>query len=683
VPQSPIRPVTVHPNMRIELPDGTRLSARVWMPDGAETEPLPAILEYLPYRKSDGSAARDHILHPFFAARGYVCLRVDRRGCGESEGLFDDEYSKQELQDGVDIIHWIAAQRWCDGNVGMQGISWGGFNSLQIAALAPEPLKAVITIGSTVDRFADDIHYKGGIQLSENIGWAATSMSWFSMPPDPALVGESWRETWLNRLQATPFLGREWMRHSDRDSYWMHGSVCEDYSAIKAAVLTVGGLHDGYRNTMAHLVENLEAPVKGIAGPWNHKYPNISTIGPSIDYLNEALRWWDHWLKGRPTGVDRDPAYRAYIMDSIAPDPSLDYRPGRWVAEASWPAPQISDQLLVLGAGTLGGEVAQETPATEFDIAVHTDMACGRNFGEYFPFGFGPGELPEDQNHDDALSACFDSDALSEDWDILGAPKLSLRLSADQPRAQVIARLCDLRPDGTSALISFGLLNLRHRDGFEQGRDLQPGQSYGVTLELDQTAYRLPAGHRLRVAVSASYWPYAWPEGRNFKLLLNNGALSLPCRPQAEGAECGFEAPVDMEPRAYRSLRPTREHKERRVDPESGQVSLEISGDHGMREDLESGLISGSAMSEIWQIGRDDPASAYAKIIWDRSLGRGDWQVSTRVTTQMWGRETNFFIKQKLEAFENDVLIFEKTMQDSVARGATGLAEKTTDKRQG
>ena len=379
-----IHEIEIDRHFVIPLPDGTQLSAKVWRPKSCDT-PLPAIVEYLPYRKSDGTAARDMPMHSHFAAHGYICLRVDRRGCGDSEGLFDDEYSPQELQDGVDILNWIAAQDWCSGNIGMQGISWGGFNSLQIAALAPEPLKAVITIGSTVDRFADDIHYKGGIQLGENIGWAATSMSWFSMPPDPEIAGENWRDIWLNRLNATPFLAREWMSHPTRDAYWQHGSICEDYTAIKAPVLAMGGLHDGYRNTMAHLVENLSAPVKSIAGPWSHKYPHISTIGPSIDYLGEALRWWDHWLKGVDTGVENDPAYRAYIMDSVAPDPSLDHRDGRWVADAEWPSPKITTRHFGFGQNTLGTKAP-------FAANVTTDLAVGKNAGEYFPFGFGPGE---------------------------------------------------------------------------------------------------------------------------------------------------------------------------------------------------------------------------------------------------------------------------------------------------
>jgi putative CocE/NonD family hydrolase len=149
-------------NEWIPLSDGRRLSARIWMPDSARKKPAPAILEYLPYRKRDGTAQRDESTYPSFARAGYVGVRVDISGTGESDGDWDDEYSARELADGCEIIEWIASQPWCDGNLGMMGISWGGFNSLQIAALQPEALKAVISIGTTVDRYNDDIHYKNG-----------------------------------------------------------------------------------------------------------------------------------------------------------------------------------------------------------------------------------------------------------------------------------------------------------------------------------------------------------------------------------------------------------------------------------------------------------------------------------------------------------------------------------------
>ena len=518
----------------------------------------------------------------------------------------------------------------------------------------------MISIGTTVDRFNDDIHYKGGIQLSENIGWAATITSWSSIPPDPAIVGENWRGIWLERLNRTPFLAQNWIEHARRDDYWKHGSVCENYAAIKAPVLVMGGQHDGYRNAMSHLVENMQAPVKGILGPWSHKYPNISTIEPSIDYLSEALRWWDYWLKDIDTGVSDDPAMRAYVMDSVRPDPSLNHRPGRWLSEQQWPSNRIARQVLALGNGSLGVSEA-------FSVSVGTNLACGSASGEFFPFGFGPGELPDDQTADDALSSCWDGPELDSDLTILGAPVLNARVSADAPHAQMIVRLCDLRPDGTSALISIGMLNLRHRDGFEEARDLKIGEPYDVEITLDQTAYRLPKGHKLRVAISTSYWPYCWPEGSVFSLEVTSGALLLPVH-ASPTVETSFDSPQPMEDRRYRILQHTEERKSRDVDPVTGKNCLCIYGDQGLIEDVETGLISGSCVSEHWHVDQNDPSTANVDIEWTRQMGRGDWMVRTEVSTKMQGCKEGFTFEQRLCAYEGDKLVFERTMKDSIAR---------------
>ncbi|WP_259338545.1 CocE/NonD family hydrolase, partial [Clavibacter phaseoli] len=303
----------------IPMPDGARLHARVWAP--ATDEPLPALLEYLPYRLDDWTAPRDSERHPWYAAHGYASIRVDIRGTGSSDGLFVDEYSAQELDDGVAVIEWIAAQDWCTGAVGVFGISWGGFNGLQLAARAPEALKAVVTVCSTDDRFDDDVHYMGGAVLGIDMAaWGATMFAFNSRPPRPEVVGDGWVERWRERLEANRPMTPTWLAHQERDDYWRHGSVCEDYSAIDAAVLAVGGWADPYRDAVLRLVENLSSPAKGIIGPWSHQYPDRGLApGPSIGFLQETLRWWDRWLKGVDTGVEADPALRAFVSDSEPP----------------------------------------------------------------------------------------------------------------------------------------------------------------------------------------------------------------------------------------------------------------------------------------------------------------------------------------------------------------------------
>jgi len=394
-------------DMEIILSDGCRLSARVWMPIDATQHPIPAILEYLPYRKRDGTCARDALTHPYFAKRGYACVRVDMRGNGDSQGLMEDEYTEQELKDGVEVIYWLANQDWCSGSVGMMGISWGGFNALQIAALDPAPLKAIITLCSTVDRYADDIHYKGGCLLNENLGWGSTMWAYSSRPPDPALVGENWREMWLERLNAQPFLSATWLRHQQRDAYWQHGSVCEDYSAITAATLAVGGWGDSYKNAVPQLVENLTSPVKGIVGPWVHKYPHFAVPEPRIGFLQEALRWWDKWLKGIETGVENDPAYSVYLMDGVRPKTWYNSRCGRWINEYDWPKGPVLKSMYLGQGNTLNPD------PTRINDILSSPQTCGMSSGEYCAIWLGP-EMPDDQRGDDAVSLCYDSEQMGK-----------------------------------------------------------------------------------------------------------------------------------------------------------------------------------------------------------------------------------------------------------------------------
>jgi len=655
------RHVIEHADMGIHMPDGTRLSARVWMPDDAAQNPVPAILEHLPYRKRDGTTARDQFSHPWMAGHGYCVIRTDARGNGESEGLMEDEYTPQELQDACDVIAWAARQQWCTGTVGMQGISWGGFNALQVAALRPPALKAIITLCSTVDRYADDIHYKGGALLVENFGWAANMLSYSSRPPDPALVGDNWVEIWKERLDDQPYLWLKWHQHQHRDPYWAHGSVCEDYAAINAAVLSIGGWHDGYRNTISHLVSNIDALVKGIVGPWNHKYPHYARPEPAIGYLQEAKRWWDRWLKGADTGVEDDPAYRAYLMDSIAPKRWFDHRPGRWIAEAKWPSDQIRMTRHYLGKDGLAPEECRITRT------IASPAHCGLTSGEFFPFAFSD-ELPDAQNRDDALSLCFDS-AEQDAVDIVGAPVIRLTLASDKKNAQIAVRLCDLRPDGTSALITYGVLNLTHFKSHATPEPLTPGAEFEINLTLDQIAYRLPSGHRLRVAISTALWPLIWPSPEAATLTLHGGFIDLPSRPDTGAQdEWSFEEPVGSEPWQVEALRPPAYARAIKTDPHSGQIKLSIDADSGENKDLEHGLLSGSWLKERFSIHPDDPTSACATAEWEQTGGRSGQMWRTHVEARMTCDPDHFYSTARLRAYLNGALFFERTFEEKVAR---------------
>src|SRR6056297_4319601 len=335
------------------MSDGTQLAARMWLPVDAESSPVPAILEYIPYRKRDLTAERDVRHHPYTAGFGYASVRVDPRGRGQSEGILTDEYLQQELDDGIEVINWLAAQRWCSGAVGMIGISWGGFNGLQIAALQPEALKAVVSICSTDDRYTDDVHYMGGCLLGDNLSWASTMCDQNTHPPDPLLVGDKWHDMWMQRLEKSGLWLEKWLSRQHRDDYWKHGSVCEDYSAIRCPVMAVSGWADGYSNAVFRLLANLEVPRKGLVGPWSHKYPHEGVPGPAIGFLQEVCSWWDRWLKGIENGIDQEPMFGVWMQERVPPTTIYRKRPGRWIAEESWPSKNILDQTFILDQGLL------------------------------------------------------------------------------------------------------------------------------------------------------------------------------------------------------------------------------------------------------------------------------------------------------------------------------------------
>ncbi len=653
-------------NEWITLADGTRLAARIWLPDGAAKKPVPAILEYLPYRKRDGTTARDQTNYPVFAEAGYAGVRVDIRGSGESEGLFDDEYSPRELAEGCEVINWIAAQPWCTGAVGMMGISWGGFNSLQIAALRPKPLKAVISIASTLDRFNDDIHYKNGCHLSAQLSWSGTMLAYSSRPPDPLLVGNRWGEIWRERLEHEPWLLDIWLRHQTRDAYWQHGSIAEDYAAIEAAVLIIAGWADGYRNAPPSAAAHLRAPVKAINGPWVHKYPHFAWPKPRADFHAEAIRWWDRWLKGKKNGADKLPAYRAYITEGIRPSTWRAADPGRWVAEKAWPAKAIKPRVLHLNPDRTLDRKARG----EGVLAIKSPQDTGTASGEWFTLK-PDGELAGDQRGDDAGSLVFETAVLPEAIEILGRPVLRLPAAIDAPTGNLIARLLDVHPDGVATRVSFGTLNLAHRGGNAHPRPMTPGESEPIEIRLDECGHRFRAGHRLRLAISTAYWPMVLPPPTAVTATLKLGAsatLELPVRKGGDSIEMPEPANPDPLPK-YRELAPGAARRAVERDLNKGMTRYFVHEDSGAHEVPDtSGLVTRESREETFTIAADDPLSAVSETRWVAERSRGAWSIRTVTTQRLTANATHFLIEARLEAYEGASLVIERRWNERVRR---------------
>jgi len=652
----------------VPMPDGCRLSARIWLPEDAEQRPVPAILEYIPYRKNDGTAIRDAIYHPYFAGHGYAAVRVDLRGSGDSEGVMLDEYLPQELDDAVSVIAWLAEQPWCSGAVGMMGKSWGGFNSLQVAALQPPALKAIITVCSTDDRYADDVHYKGGcILATDMLGWAMTMLAWNARPPEPEVLGEDWREIWLKRLERTPSLVKEWLSHQHRDDYWKHGSICEDFSAVQCAVYAVGGWADPYSNAIPRLLSGLSCPRKGLVGPWSHEYPQRALPGPQIGFAQECLRWWDHWLKGRDTGIMDEPMLRAWMAGRVPPQTHLEQRPGRWVAEPVWPPQNSQPQRWFLNRNGLNQMAEAEPP-----LAVPTAQAVGLEAGMWFPMGV-PGDLPGDQRSADAKSLCFTSEPLSEGVEILGNPEVAVSLSSDQPNALLAARLCDVAPDDSSLLVSWGLLNLTHRNGHERPEPLIPGERFAATVQLNACAHALPPGHRWRVALSSAYFSHAWPSPEQAALTVFPGtdtALSLPGRtPRLEDARLAeFAEPECSPPPKTEILRAAHRERTMRHEMVADRFILTDRNDSGRYRFVQDGLETEDFSCDTLSLKEGDPLSL--KVCCERvaGIGRGDWQTRAEASGTMTATREAFHVTSTLEVFENEQRIFARTWDFQVPR---------------
>ncbi|MBP5981806.1 MAG: CocE/NonD family hydrolase [Halomonas sp.] len=660
-------------NIWIPLKDGTRLAARIWLPDDADAQPVPAILEYLPYRKRDGTAVRDELTHPYLAGHGYACVRVDMRGNGESEGLMEDEYAPQEQADALEVIDWIANQRWCDGQLGMMGISWGGFNSLQVAALRPEPLKAIITLCSTDDRYADDIHYKGGNMLLENLGWAATMLSFSAAPPDPVLVGEKWREMWKSRLNRMPLLAETWLTHQHRNGYWKHGSICENYADIEAAVYMVSGWGDSYTNSIPRMMEHLQCPKKALLGPWMHKYPHFAIPDPAIGFLQEALRWWDYWLKGVETGIMQEPACTFYLQDGLPPAPKYLERPGQWVQTHGWPAPKDEVEVFTLTLGDKG--LAQESHLSQ-DRIIASPLTAGSLQGEYIPLWFGA-DFPPDQRRDDGLSLTFDSEPYSEGLDILGQPTLSVTLESSEACGQLHARLCDVAPTGESALITYATLNLNLRDDAGLITPPVPGQPMDVRLMMDLIGYRLPAGHRLRIALSSASFPLVWSPRKRADLVLKAGkpVLDLPIS-KAAYIPMPFEPPESAKPCAVETNRAGIPKRTISEDVGSGEVSITIEDDMGDITFLDHGLRVEQYAKEIYTSHPDDATRTRADIEWVYRASRDDKGSEGHFAVSVFSRyhlhcdENTFYLNAEQQAYEDDTLVSTKSWQRDIPRTA-------------
>ena len=529
---------------KIKMSDGVFLAADVYWPAGADKKDrFPILLEYLPYRKNE-SRSRNYSLYSYFLEHDYLVVRVDMRGTGNSEGLtIPYEYSDIELNDGEEVIDWLSKQEWSSGSVGMFGISWGGFNSIQMAMRNPPALKAFVAIMATEYLYQEDVHYMDGIIVAGD-SWMMSNDLYNALPGAPDFKMD---EEWLkNRFNVEPSV-YTYMEQQRDGEFWDRASARNKYNLIKVPGYHIGGWYDGYRNSLPRMLENVEAPTKAMIGPWDHDFPHNAALKPQVEWRAEAVRWFDHWMKNIDTGILEEPDFAIYIRDYHPPDDSIENISGFWRWEDSWPIKRIKNQTwypkknnsLSKVPGKKGSHFLKNIPSIGLE-------------------GGGPtmwwGSIPPDQRPMDENSLVYDSEVLIEPIEILGRPIANLHVSADAKRANWVVRVSDIAPDGQVTQVAGAAFNGTHRNSSREPEDIIPGEKILLNIELHFTSWIFNEGHRIRVAISNAQWPMLWPSSLPVNTSLEIGGestyINLPIMPSGK-----IETPNFKEPRANPTLR--------------------------------------------------------------------------------------------------------------------------------
>jgi predicted acyl esterase len=487
------------------------------------------------------------------------------------------------------------------------------------------------------------------------------------LPPDPEIVGAAWRDMWRQRMAHNEPWIINWLNHQRRDDYWKQGSVCEDFEKIKVPVYAVSGWADNYSEAVPRLLAGLSCPRRGLIGPWAHSYPHDVAVEPAIGWLQEVLRWCDHWMKGRDTGIMDEPMLRAWMQDSVPPQTCYDARPGRWVGEAQWPSPAIRIETMFLKSG---GRLAKSSAGGSMSIC--SPLWVGIAAGEVGRYG-GDAEWPPDQREDDGGSLVFISEPLTERVEILGAPTVSLSFASDKPQALVCVRLNDVAPDGRSTRVTYGLLNLTHRNSHEHPEPLVPGQRAQAVVEMDDIAHAFPQGHRIAVSISTTYWPVAWPspELANLTVLCGETALSLPVRPPNPDDEKlrAFDPP-EMAPLPPVTRHPIEQTHPRRVvrDLLSGKMTVDFPRWTYSKLMHDIDQTQRSSAFARYEITDGDPLSATLITEYEVEMVRPDATITHRSTGRLTCDATHFIIEMDLRIGENDETVFERHWHENIAR---------------
>ena len=657
----------------IEMRDGVRLAASLYLPE--RQGPWPALLEALPYRKDDVTASYRSEYERLAEEFGYAVARVDVRGTGSSEGLATDEYPVEEQKDMVQVIEWLAAQEWSTGNVGMFGTSYSGFNSIQVGMERPPALKAIVPIFATDDRYMDDVHYFGGaLKGIDQIDYPTYMLAMNALPPVPTLAGEDWREQWRERFEGNEPWLITWMEEQTKGPYWDHGSLNTDYGSIQAATMIVAGWADGYRNNSFRTMERLQCPKRLLFGPWAHASTATSLPGPHIDLVPEMVRWWDRWLKGERNGIDEEPPIVLFARRSTRPAADLEEMRGEWRFEPGWPLERMKETPYELSSAQtdlVANADGLDALSVRGDVGWTAWISCAG----HLPFG-----QPIDQREDEAYSLVYDWDPLEEELDILGHPRVEITLRSSVPVTYLDAKLCDVFEDGTSALVTRGLLNLTQRESRTDPSPLEPGEAYTVTLELEATSWIFEKGHRVRLDLAGADWPNAWSPPTPAEIAFRRGDATL-VLPVLNGPTPVAERPT-LPPVEKRTLEmgegPTantdtdaeaRKGIVWRIDHDVLNRRTSTTIDHGGEPaEARPGTIVHEHYAGTLDVSTEDPGDAGAVGLGSFDIRWGDVHVKTEARLSLRSDASTYHLKMELDALENDEPKWSRSWERSIPR---------------
>tara|TARA_B100000678_G_scaffold14471_1_gene11445 strand:+ start:18489 stop:20561 length:2073 start_codon:yes stop_codon:yes gene_type:complete len=634
----------------IPMSDGTRLSARLWLPNSSEQTPVPAVTEMIPYRKRDMYRAADDIWGAVLASNGFAFARIDTRGSGESEGLLKDEYTEQELDDAVEVIAWLAKQDWCSGAVGMRGISWGGINTLQVATKQPPELKSIITMASTDSRFTDDAHYHGGALGRANLQWGISFKSVLASPPDPAIAGPDWQARWLKRLDAAPAIISDWMTHQTFDDYWQRGSAALNYDDITVPALISGGWQDTYANRAVPLLEGLGADTWAVIGPWGHTYPGFAAP-QGLDWAQIELRWWRHWLTNQDEGVAADPRLNIFMPDKTARETLPEPTPGHWLASTAKQSEPLSIGREVMTLIPHEGQLLTRPmiPASSSpSIVLAGDRVVGLTHTDWLD------RLPIEQSKDDQNSVIFDSEILDADVSMFGEGMLSLTIQSPGNH-HIAARLCEVTPDGQSWRVTYAIQNLAQLEGPQNGELLK------LNLPLRYMAHRFKAGSRVRLSLSQSLWPMVWPSPETGDLSVKVDQLDLPLLDRKAMVQ------ASTLPLARLPATPPADYEAAEPD-ETGRYVVEYRHPTSTTEIADTQTTLTRERYERSEIVAGDPNSSIWLMETSTAWDREGWHCAMKVECTIRSTASEFYVTETVTAFSDDQEIFTRTHERTIPR---------------